>query len=386
MVMEFCDHDLTGLTDAGQRFSTPQIKCYMKQLLEGMSYCHKNRVLHRDIKGSNLLINDEGQLKIADFGLARPFDDQMRQYTNRVITLWYRPPELLLGSQQYGPAIDMWSVGCIFAELLLRKPILPGRDEMDQITMIFKLLGTPNEMTWPGGTKLSHFNLVAQSIKKQYQSSFNDKFGQLDSQAQDLLRKLLSMDPEKRISAKEALDHDYFWSEPMPARPEQLPKYPPSHEFTAKKRRQQAQQQQQQQQQQQMQMQMQMQHQQHHHAGQHQAPAQMQPQHAYGYPPPQSYGASQRGGPPAYPAKRFRDGPGGGYEYSRMNPAPPGGSFQRQPPYYGSQHGAQPPYYGHPPTQQMGGQGGASWPGGLPQRSNQGSGSAYPQHEARRRQ
>jgi len=245
MVMEFCDHDLTGLTDAGQRFTVPQIKCYMKQLLEGLAYCHAQKVLHRDIKGSNLLINNEGQLKLADFGLARPYDtDQQRPYTNRVITLWYRPPELLLGATMYGPAIDMWSAGCIFAELLLRKPILPGKNEFEQIDLIFKLLGTPDETTWPACKSMQYYDMILSQNPRKYQSRFEEKFGGLDPMAKDLLRKLLMMDPDKRISADDALDHEYFWSDPVPATPDQLPKYPPSHEFTAKKRRQASQQQQ----------------------------------------------------------------------------------------------------------------------------------------------
>jgi len=132
MVFEYMDHDLTGLSDRpGMRFTIPQIKCYMKQLLLGLHYCHINQVLHRDIKGSNLLIDNHGILKLADFGLARSYSyDHTAHLTNRVITLWYRPPELLLGSTKYGPAVDMWSVGCIFAELLYGKPILPGKNEV----------------------------------------------------------------------------------------------------------------------------------------------------------------------------------------------------------------------------------------------------------------
>ena len=252
MVMEFCDHDLTGLTDAGSKFTVPQIKCYMKQLLEGLAYCHAQKVLHRDIKGSNLLINNEGQLKLADFGLARPYDtDQQRPYTNRVITLWYRPPELLLGATMYGPAIDMWSAGCIFAELLLRKPILPGKNEFEQIDLIFKLLGTPDETTWPGCKSLQYYDMILSQTSRKYQSRFEEKFATLDPTAKDLLRKLLAMDPNNRLSADDALDHEYFWSDPVPATPDMLPKYPPSHEFTTKKRRQKEAQQFQQQQQQQ---------------------------------------------------------------------------------------------------------------------------------------
>ena len=239
MVMEFCDHDLTGLTDAGQKFTVPQIKCYMKQLLEGLAYCHAQKVLHRDIKGSNLLISHDGQLKLADFGLARAYDsEKQHEYTNRVITLWYRPPELLLGASMYGPAIDMWSAGCIFAELLLRKPILPGKNEFEQIDLIFKLLGTPDEAEWPRCKELQYYDLILSQVPRKYSNRFDDKFSTLDPTAKDLLRKLLTLDPEKRISADEALNHEYFWTDPMPALPAELPKYPPSHEFTAKKRRQ----------------------------------------------------------------------------------------------------------------------------------------------------
>ncbi|XP_066353019.1 cyclin-dependent kinase C-2-like isoform X1 [Miscanthus floridulus] len=101
------------------RFTVPQIKCFMRQLLTGLHYCHVNQVLNRDIKGSNLLIDNEGNLKLADFGLARSFSsDHIGNLTSGVSTLWHRPPELLLGSTKYGPAVDMWSVGCILVELL----------------------------------------------------------------------------------------------------------------------------------------------------------------------------------------------------------------------------------------------------------------------------
>jgi len=238
MVMAFSDHDLTGLTDAGQRFTIPQIKCYMKQLLEGVNYCHIHHILHRDIKGSNLLVNNEGQLQLADFGLARPIDVQGKPYTNRVITLWYRPPELLLGATHYTTAIDLWSVGCIFAELLLRKPVLPGKTEHEQIDLIFKLFGPPTDESWPKAKELPHYKMFMQNGRSStYHSRFAEVFRDIDPLARDLLSKFLAMDPEKRITAKQALDHDYFWSEPYAAKPDQLPKYPPSHEFTAKKRR-----------------------------------------------------------------------------------------------------------------------------------------------------
>uniref|UniRef100_A0A452Z0U2 Protein kinase domain-containing protein n=1 Tax=Aegilops tauschii subsp. strangulata TaxID=200361 RepID=A0A452Z0U2_AEGTS len=225
MVFEYMDHDLTGLADKpGMRFTIPQIKCYMKQLLTGLHYCHINQVLHRDIKGSNLLIDNEGNLKLADFGLARSFSsDHNANLTNRVITLWYRPPELLLGSTKYGPAVDMWSVGCIFAELLNGKPILPGKNEPDQLTKIFELCGTPDELIWPGVTKMPWYNNL--KPPRQLKRHVKDAFKHFDFHALDLLERMLTLDPSKRISANEALDSEYFWTDPLPCDPKSLPKY-----------------------------------------------------------------------------------------------------------------------------------------------------------------
>lgn len=135
-MFEYLDHDLAGLLDTQKaHISRMHIKCYMKQLLEGVAYMHKNKILHRDIKGANLLLDNQGHLKIADWGLARPWNETRIGYTNNVITLWYRPPELLLRESNYGPAIDMWSVGCIFAELLYGSPILPGKNELNQVLL-----------------------------------------------------------------------------------------------------------------------------------------------------------------------------------------------------------------------------------------------------------
>ncbi|KAH9718707.1 hypothetical protein WN944_023708 [Citrus x changshan-huyou] len=239
MVFEYMDHDLTGLADRpGLRFTVPQIKCYMKQLLTGLHYCHVNQVLHRDIKGSNLLIDNEGNLKLADFGLARSFSyDHNNTLTNRVITLWYRPPELLLGATKYGPAVDMWSVGCIFAELLNGKPILPGKNEAEQLSKIFELCGSPDETIWPGVSKMPAYNHFKPS--RTMKRRVREVFRHFDRHALELLEKMLMLDPSQRISAKDALDSEYFWTDPLPCDPKSLPKYESSHEYQTKKRRQQ---------------------------------------------------------------------------------------------------------------------------------------------------
>lgn len=244
MVFEYMDHDLTGLSDRpGMRFTVPQIKCYMKQLLIGLHYCHINHVLHRDIKGSNLLIDNNGILKLADFGLARSFSsDQNANLTNRVITLWYRPPELLLGSTKYGPAVDMWSVGCIFAELLHGKPILPGKNELEQLNKIYELCGSPDETNWPGVSKLPwYIQFKSERVMKR---RVKDVFKHFDRHALDLVERMLTLDPSQRITAKDALDAEYFWNDPLPCSPSSLPKYEASHEFQTKKKRQQQRQQQ----------------------------------------------------------------------------------------------------------------------------------------------
>lgn len=167
MVEPYMDHDLNGmLENPNIRLEHSQIKLYMKQLLEGTLYMHKNRILHRDMKAANLLINNEGQLQIADFGLARPFRDPgqgwkakgwqggMNKYTNMVVTRWYRPPELLAGEKKYGPPIDMWGVGCILAEMVTGKPIFKGTSEINQLERIAQLCGSPNEETFPGWSAL----------------------------------------------------------------------------------------------------------------------------------------------------------------------------------------------------------------------------------------
>eukprot|EP01126_Amoeba_proteus_P057518 TRINITY_DN7323_c0_g1_i2.p1 TRINITY_DN7323_c0_g1~~TRINITY_DN7323_c0_g1_i2.p1 ORF type:complete len:167 (-),score=40.84 TRINITY_DN7323_c0_g1_i2:214-714(-) len=158
------EHDLSGLlkSPCAPQLRQDQAKCYMKQLLEGLHYMHKNNILHRDIKAANLLVNNQGILKLADFGLARPMTSTANhKYTNKVITLWYRPPELLLGTQQYGPSVDMWSTGCILAELLEKRALFEGdcreRTELQQLELIWEIVGTPNDENWPQAKTLRSY-------------------------------------------------------------------------------------------------------------------------------------------------------------------------------------------------------------------------------------
>ncbi|CAL9217285.1 unnamed protein product [Arabidopsis halleri] len=235
LVFEYMEHDLSGLAlRPGVKFTEPQIKCFMKQLLCGLEHCHSRGILHRDIKGSNLLVNNDGVLKIGDFGLASFYKpDQDQPLTSRVVTLWYRAPELLLGSTDYGPAIDLWSVGCILAELFVGKPIMPGRTEVEQMHKIFKLCGSPSEEFWER-TKFPQ----ATSYKPQhpYKRVLLETFKNLPSSSLDLLDKLLSVEPEKRCFASSTLLSEFFTTEPLPCHISSLPKYPPSKELDAKVR------------------------------------------------------------------------------------------------------------------------------------------------------
>ncbi|ORX59041.1 Pkinase-domain-containing protein [Hesseltinella vesiculosa] len=236
MVFPYMDHDLAGLLDnPAVRLSTPQIKTYLKQLLEGTAYLHHNKILHRDMKAANLLINNEGILQIADFGLARGLEDENREYTSCVVTRWYRPPELFLGERRYTTAIDIWGIGCVFGELLRSKPILQGVDDLDQLKRIFMLCGSPTQESMPGWQKLKD----AKKVKfDHYSRRVVDEFKKYDLLAADLMDRFLTLDPLRRITALEALDHDYFYSKPMPAEPGDLPKYEASHELDRRRAKQ----------------------------------------------------------------------------------------------------------------------------------------------------
>ncbi|XP_078156094.1 putative serine/threonine-protein kinase At1g54610 isoform X2 [Carex rostrata] len=235
LVFEYMEHDLAGLVASpGVKFTEPQIKCFMQQLLQGLYHCHTHGVLHRDIKGSNLLIDNNGTLKIGDFGLATLFDpSKSKPMTSRVVTLWYRPPELLLGATEYGVAVDLWSTGCILGELLAGKPIMPGRTEVEQLHKIFKLCGSPPEEYWRRA-KLSHATVF--KPQNQYRRRVAETFKDFPISALSLLETLLAIEPEARGTASSALQSDYFKSEPLACDRSCLPKFPPSKEYDAKLR------------------------------------------------------------------------------------------------------------------------------------------------------
>ncbi|KAK8542455.1 hypothetical protein V6N13_136971 [Hibiscus sabdariffa] len=235
LVFEYMEHDLAGLAATpGMNFTEPQIKCYMQQLFRGLKHCHSRGVLHRDIKGSNLLIDNNGVLKIADFGLATFFQANSKQLlTSRVVTLWYRAPELLLGATEYGVGVDLWSVGCIVAELFAGKPIMPGRTEVEQMHKIFKLCGSPSEEYWQKA-KLPH--TTSFKPQKPYKCRIAGTFRNFPPSALSLVEKLLSMEPENRGTVASALKSQFFKTEPLPCDPSNLPKYTPSKELDIKRR------------------------------------------------------------------------------------------------------------------------------------------------------
>jgi len=183
------------------------VKSYAYQLIDGLLFCHKRRILHRDLKPQNLLIDRKGALKLADFGLARAFCVPVRPYTHEVITLWYRAPEILLGSQAYSTPVDIWSAGCIFAEMLAKRPLFPGDSEIDQLFKVFRTLGTPTEEIWRGCTTLPDYKPTFPHWKK---VELSKVIPNVDPLAIELLQLMLVYEPYQRISAKEAVNHPYF--------------------------------------------------------------------------------------------------------------------------------------------------------------------------------
>ncbi|XP_046405855.1 cyclin-dependent kinase 17-like isoform X3 [Ischnura elegans] len=225
LVFEYLEKDLKQyMDDCGNIISMNDVKIFLFQLLRGLSYCHRRRILHRDLKPQNLLINERGELKLADFGLARAKSVPTKTYSNEVVTLWYRPPDVLLGSTEYSTPIDIWGVGCIFFEMACGRPLFPGTSVEEQLQLIFRSLGPPSEEAWPALACLPDFHSYAliipppipAHIPNAHPSLCTDsllgKAFRLDEESLDLLHKFLRYEAKKRISAADAMRHKYFES------------------------------------------------------------------------------------------------------------------------------------------------------------------------------
>ncbi len=210
----------------GIRYGTAEVKAWMGMLGRGVWFCHENFVLHRDIKPNNLLIAADGEVKLADFGLARSFADPYRPMTHQVITRWYRPPELLYGAKFYSGAVDVWSMGTVFAELILRVPFLAGNTDLHQLELICSTIGTPTEQNWPGVTKLDGFVKFEQSatVPVRGKDFYLARFGTAGPVGVDLLMSMLTLEPRKRCTARQVLEHKWWTSEPRPTAKGDLPK------------------------------------------------------------------------------------------------------------------------------------------------------------------
>lgn len=213
LVFEYMDSDLKKYLDTLNDLIEPEtVRHLTHQLFNAIQFCHLHKILHRDIKPQNLLINRKLELRLGDFGLARTYGVPVSGYSTEVVTLWYRAPEILLGSKNYSTPIDLWSIGCVFAEIASSgRPLFPGATSKDQLIKIYKVLGTPSVAEWPKIVELPEYSEEKFSSVQNYPAlNLNSLFPILNSDGIDLLSQLFLYDPVKRISAEQALSHTYY--------------------------------------------------------------------------------------------------------------------------------------------------------------------------------
>ncbi|KAK4561058.1 TFIIH complex serine/threonine-protein kinase subunit kin28 [Recurvomyces mirabilis] len=210
----------------GVQYTSADIKSWMLMLLRATHFCHKNNILHRDIKPNNLLIAADGSIKLADFGLARSMADPFQPMTYNTVTIWYRPPELFFQAQHYGGQVDVWSCGCVFAELVAREVMFRAwpETEINMVKMICEKVGTPTEENWPGVSKLRGYVTPTELVPLRPRDQWLANFRTIGEQGVDLLVKMLTLDPRQRLSAEGVLRHEFWTSEPRPSRLKDLPR------------------------------------------------------------------------------------------------------------------------------------------------------------------
>lgn len=230
LVFPFFEHDLAGLLrNPAVTLPMAHAKYYMQEIIRGCSAMHKAGLVHRDLKASNILIDNKGSVRIADFGLTQLFTPVRTEYTPGVVTRWYRAPELLLGTRSYTSAIDIWSLGCIFLEIFVRSPILMGNSDIHQLELICDLCGSPSLSDWPEMEALPDYKAV--SLPSGRCSKIFKQFSNLDRSFLLLVEKMLCWNPKKRPTAQEVLSHDFFYSHPIASSAGSLQAFPPCHEI-----------------------------------------------------------------------------------------------------------------------------------------------------------